>query len=111
MASATPLANWVPMLLLLPIVWLTADDDVEAARRAAESAWSASGLLSSQLAAPMADLWTKSVEGGREYRWYRKPEVGWICSASWSSRSETRPAHELALINQLITSAAGPHNQ
>ncbi len=111
MASATSLASWVPMLLLWPIVWLTVDDDIEHARRAAELAWSASGLLLSPLAAPMVDLWTKAVEGGRKYRWYRKPEIGWVCSASWSSRSEKRPAADLELINRLITAAVGPHDQ
>jgi hypothetical protein len=111
LASAAPLPRWMPILLLLPIVWLTAGDDVQATRRAAESAWSASGLLSSLSATAMADLWTQAVGGGRDYRWYRAPEVGWVCDAHWSSRSEKRPKEEIILINRIITAATGPHNE
>jgi hypothetical protein len=110
-ADATPLASWVPTLLLLPIIWLTAGDDVQAARRAAESAWSASGLLSSPAATTMAHLWAKAVEGGRNYRWHQRPDGDWVCDADWSTRGEKRPAQELALINRTIMAAIGPHNQ
>jgi hypothetical protein len=66
-AGAAPGADWTVSLLLLPVVWITAGDDVAAARRVAESAWSSSALLpDTPSAAALADLWIKAVEGGRE---------------------------------------------
>jgi len=106
MAAAAPQDGWVAMLLLLPAVWLTAGDDGQAARLAAESAWAASELLPDQSsAASLSDLWAKAVDG-RDYTW-RRSNDGWVCDAEWSPRAEGRSTGEPGLLNRLITAACG----
>lgn len=94
------------VLLLLPIIWLTNGDDVQAARRAAESAWAASNLVTASAASALAELWVSGVEGGKDYHWRRTPQ-GWYCDAHWSTRSKGRS--EAALLNRLIVAAEDDH--
>ena len=99
-SAAAPRNRWAVTLLLLPVVWITAGDDAKAARRVAESAWSASRLLPAASAAEgMADLWVKAAEGGREYRWRRTRSGAYACDAQWSTRGSRRPANERASLN------------
>lgn len=100
--NAAPHHGWLPILLLLPVVWLTAGDDVRAARQAAETAWLASNLVGASSAAALTDLWASAVEGGRGYRWRSTPS-GWLCDAHWSPRSEGRS--ESILLNSLVAAA------
>jgi hypothetical protein len=101
-AEAMPRKAWTAVLLLLPVVWLTAGDDVVAARRLAESAWTASKLVSRRSAAGLAELWVKAVDGGRDYKW-RRTAAGWICDAHWSTRGKNRKASRA--LNELIAAA------
>ncbi|PWU19558.1 MAG: hypothetical protein C5B50_06230 [Verrucomicrobia bacterium] len=110
LAAAANAASWTATLLLLPVVWLTAGDNADAAGSMAETAWLASGLLSSSPAREMAAFWAKAVEGGRAYRWRKLPNVGWVCEAEWSTRSQARPLNEVTLINQQIDAANRPQN-
>lgn len=106
MAAAAPKDGWVAMLLLLPVVWLTAGDDGQAARLAAESAWAASKLLPHpSSAAALSDLWANAVDT-RNYTW-RRSNDGWVCDAEWSTRAEGRPTNESGLLNRLIKAASG----
>jgi hypothetical protein len=100
--NAAPRDGWMAALLLLPVVWLTAGDDVGAARQAAESAWMASHLVAPSPASALAELWVRAVEGGRDFRW-RQLSAGWLCDAHWSTRSEGRS--EAALLNRLVAAA------
>jgi hypothetical protein len=93
---------WAALLLLMPVVWLTAGDDVVTARRSMESAWTASKLVSRESAAGLAALWVKAVEGGRDHRWRQTPN-GWRCDAQWSTRSKGRK--DLKSLNELIAAA------
>src|SRR5262245_50807758 len=77
-AAATRRKEWIAVLLLFPIVWLTKGDDVQHARAAIESAWLASNLIAPVSASALADLWVNSVQGGRDFRW-RQTSVGWLC--------------------------------
>jgi hypothetical protein len=104
--DAAPREGWAAVLLLLPVVWLTADDDVRAARRAAESAWVASNLVDASSASALAELWASAVIGGRDYRW-RRGSGDWVCDAEWSTRSNQRLAGESVLVNRLIAAACG----
>jgi len=100
--DAAPRDGWMAVLLLLPVVWLTAGDDSQAARRAAESAWAASNLVAASSASALAELWVSAVGGGKNFRWRRTPD-GWLCDAHWSARSKGRS--EAALLNRLIAAA------
>jgi hypothetical protein len=104
LGDAAPRKGWMAVLLLLPVVWLTAGDDVEAARLAAESAWRRSKLMTPESASLAADLWVKAVEGGRGYRWRRRSN-GWLSDAEWSTRSKGRRG--AASLNRLIAAAGG----
>jgi hypothetical protein len=100
--DAAPRDGWMAVLLLLPVVWLTAGDEVRAARLAAESAWMASNLVAPASASALAELWARAVEGGRDFRW-RRLSGGWLCDAHWSTRSDGRS--EAPLLNRLIAAA------
>lgn len=100
--DAAPHDGWMAVLLLLPVVWLTAGEDVRAARQAAESAWMAGHLVAPSAASALADLWVGAVEGGRDFRW-RRTSDGWRCDARWSTRSEERS--EAVLLNRLVAAA------
>jgi hypothetical protein len=101
--DAAPRDGWMAVLLLLPVVWLTAGDDALEARTAAESAWVASNLVATSSASALADLWASAVEGGRDFRW-RRMSGAWLCDAHWSTRSDGRS--DSMLLNRLIAAAA-----
>ncbi|HET6251770.1 MAG TPA: hypothetical protein VFE47_29060 [Tepidisphaeraceae bacterium] len=106
-AAAVTEENWRVLLLLLPMVWLTEDDDVQAIKRHVVSAWRESKLSSSSSATNLADHWIRAVQGGKEYRWRKSPE-GWVCTAHWSTRGETRSPTDIKHINRAIAAAARP---
>jgi hypothetical protein len=99
---AAPRDGWMGVLLLLPVVWLTAGDDVRAARQAAESAWMASHLVVPSSASALAELWARAMDCRRDFRWTRMSD-GWLCDAHWSTRSVGRS--DVALLNRLIAAA------
>jgi len=103
MGDALPRDGWIAVLLLLPVVWLTAGDDPRAAHQAAASAWMASHLVEPSSASALAELWVSAVEN-RDYRW-RQTADGWCCDAHWSARSQGRP--EVSLLNRLVAAAQG----
>jgi hypothetical protein len=101
-ASAVPSDDWIVVLLLLPVVWLTAGDDAVQARVTVESAWLASNLIPPASASALADLWVKAVEGGRDFRW-RQTSESWLCDAEWSTRSEG--GSDAASLNRIVAAA------
>jgi hypothetical protein len=104
---AAPKQNAEILLLMLPTVWLTDDDDHTAARRAVAAAWVASALAGSRSAAKLAEMWASAVEGGRKYPWRQAPTGTWVSTAEWSSRSSRSPKAERATINRLVAAARG----
>jgi len=103
---AAPADNALVVLLLLPIVWLTAGEDAGAARSAAELAWTNSGLVSGQSASALAELWAQEASYGSDYAWRPTP-AGWACSAEWSTRGDGTDAGAAALVNHLVRAASG----
>ena len=92
MGTAAPRDGWMAVLLLLPVVWLTAHDNIQEAYRASESAWMASNLVSAESAAALAQLSGKSAEVGRDYQW-RRVSDGWLCDAERMEHSQ-RPTQQ-----------------
>jgi hypothetical protein len=104
-ARAAPGRNAEVLLLLLPTVWLTDDEDHAAVRHAVRAAWGASGLVGAGSAIKLSEKWASAVAGGREYPWRQGPGGEWVSTAEWSSRSVRRPERERATINRLVAGA------
>jgi hypothetical protein len=104
-ARTAPGTNAEVLLLMLPTVWLTDDEDHKAVRRAVGAAWVASGLVGVGSATKLAEMWASAVAGGREYPWRQAPIGAWVSTAEWSSRSGRRPESERATINRLVAAA------
>jgi len=96
------------LLLLLPIVAVTAGDDPTSLLRLAESAWSQSRLLPvTSAAARLAELWIRSVDLASEYAWRETSRGRWICEAQWSTRAAGRNRAKVARVNRLVVAACG----
>lgn len=105
MANVARVEGTAPMPLLLPLVWLTQDDDVHAARDAVFAGWSSVSPADEATALRLAELWSQAVAGGQRFRWWQKQSVGWVTDSENSSRFEGRPIADLRKLNRLVSDA------
>lgn len=94
------------MLLLLPCVWLTKDEDFKKVRRVLTENWTHTGLVSQENAELLTQKFREAsnAEEG-EFYWFINGENNWVTNAHWSSRSFDKPGQQIALINSLVSSA------
>jgi hypothetical protein len=83
-----PTAQSAAMLLLLPSVYFTDADDLDAAERTVRDAWKTLPHIEVRNPELAAELSVASLSAD-EVRWWRDPRLGWINDGKYSLRNPT----------------------
>jgi Immunity protein 19 len=96
------------ILLLLPCVWITKNDDVSEIHKIVSDSWSKTGLVDFESAEMLASQFCKSTDGReKDYHWFLNDYNVWVTNATWSSRCSLKPYEEINQITNLLKLAIG----
>lgn len=94
------------MLLMLPCIWLTKDEDFEEVKKVLAQAWINTGLANQQNAELITLKFSEAVDARRdEFYWFLDSEHNWVTNAEWSSRFSDETNQNAKLVTKLLNLA------
>jgi hypothetical protein len=94
------------VLLMLPCVWLTKDEDFEDVRKVLTKVWLDTKLVNQENADLLAKQYCEAVDARKEdFYWFLDNENNWVTNAHWSSRFSDESNQNLKLVIKLLNLA------
>lgn len=94
------------MLLMLPCIWLTKDEDFEEVKKVLVTAWTNTGLANQQNAELITLKFSEAVDARQdEFYWFLDSENNWVTNAEWSSRFSDETNQNAKLVTKLLNLA------
>lgn len=94
------------ILLLLPCIWITKDDDIEEINKILSNAWLKIDLINAEDAEYLSNFWCESTDARKHsFYWYLNDDNYWVTNAKWSSRYEKQPEEQINKIAKLLSLA------
>lgn len=94
------------LLLMLPCVWLTKNEDFGEVRKALVKAWFDTELVNQKNAEFLTLKFFEAVDARKEgFYWFLDNENNWVTNAHWSPRFSENPNRNAELVTKLLNLA------
>lgn len=99
------------LLLMLPCIWLTKDEDFEEVRKVLVKTWFDTGLVNQGNAELLTLKFFEAVDARKEgFYWFLDNENNWVTNTHWSPRFSDKPNQNANSVTKLLNLATNNQN-